>query len=519
MSFFRSKSYFLFPVFFFIGIFFLCFPLGLIGEVSPTWAPFPKVISTTNPIQDAILMELGGLQLQTTRPILSFSSLPISLNIYTSALPDLPHWLLYQLTGSKEVIIILKCLFSISFLGFIWKNFAPKISEFWTMLYLFLLVSDWNFSFYKYALGNTEIFLQLGWLLCIFALLKWQSNEDGSLYLGWGFGLGFLAKITFLLHLFPLGIGLLFIRPKQLAWKKILLPILLCSLPFLLTLLLFYPQELAVRSHDFFSLQWERIQDALSGKNTSLREQHSNIWLWLFDPLPFFERAYKVPDIAMHWLFKTIGVISGLALIWRKRQCKSIQILGTMCFSQIAILSLIAKDLHHLVIGTPLFWLFWIEVWRQNSDLRWFLAPAILPWFIGNVQILSDSPQTILAVQTPSFSKTSQEKLVDILRQNSVQKLVTMDYEIYGVLEVLTPEIDVLHGWAAISHERKKALPYLLKEASGGHLMVLKSSAAMIYNLQPTRQQLEMEAKPLGLQLTLLEESPPNIWLYSVSER
>lgn len=198
---------------------------------------------------------------------------------------------------------------------------------------------------------------------------------------------------------------------------------------------------------------------------------------------------------------------------------QSIRLLGILCLSQALILSFIAKDLHHLVIGTPLFWLFWVEIWRHNADLGWKLAFGIAPFFLGNIQVLIDSPSVISAVQTPSFSEESQEHLVDILRQNEVQKLVTMDYEIYGVLEALTPDINILHGWGAISHERRKALPELLKQANGGHLLVLKASSGMIYNLQPTAHQLKIEAKKLGLKIELEKGCSENIWLYSVFKK
>ena len=513
---FNSRYFFCLPIFFFIGIFFLCFPVGLIGEVTPTWAPSPQVLSTTDPIQDSTLLEIGPLKLQATRPILSLHTLPISLNMYTSALPDFIHWLGYQLAPSIELVVSIKLLSSILFLAFIWRYFTDILSYFWTMLYLLLLVSDWNFTFYKYALGNTEICLQLGWLCCTMALLQWQKGNDGSAWLGWGFGLGFLAKITFLLNLLPLLAGLLYVRPQKITSRKIIAPILLGSLPFILTCALFSSVEFPIRSHDFFTLQWERITQALTGANTSVREQHSNLWLWLFDPLPFFHQAYRVPNISMHWFVKAVGFTLGMGLIWRRRGNKSIRLLMLLCSLQVLVLGFIAKDLHHLVMATPLFWLFWITVWYHNSDLGWKLALAILPFFIGNIQILVSSPRIISQVSTPSFSAESQRELVELLQRHQVQQVVTMDYEIYGVLEALTSDIEITHGWGAISHERRSALPALLQQAKGGHLLVLTSSSGMIYNLQPTTVLLEQNARELGLQLVLENDSPENIWLYSI---
>ena len=501
------------------GIFFLCFPIGLVGEVTPMWANPPRVLASTTPIQDSILAEFGALQLRATRPILSFSGIPISLNTYTSAIPDWPHFLVYRLSQSPFAIQLSQLFFTLGFLFLLQRKLRPLLSQPWTLLFLFLLISDWNFLFYKKALGNTEILLQFSWILCICAFHQWQKKDDGSSLLGWGIGLGFLAKITFVLNLLPITLGLLLIRPKQISWKKIFLPITLCALPFLLTIALFWGQEFPIRSHDFFTLQWERVQQALSGKNSSIREQHNNLWLWLLDPLPFIQQAYKVPNISPHWLLKGSGLLMTLGLFWRKRNNRMLRFLGTITLTQILVLSFIAKDLHHLAMATPLFWLLLVFLWKENVDLGWKLSIYILPFLGGNAQILLDSPTHLSAVQTPSFSAESQQNIVNLLRQHQVQQLLTMDYEIYGVLEALSPEIAVTHGWGAISHERGKALPKLLQEAEGGHLVVLRSSSGMIYNLRPSTQKLAQLAQPLGLKIELVDTWTDRLWLYSVKAR
>ena len=513
----HNSSYsFILIAFFFSGIFFLCFPIGLVGEVTPMWAEAPRVLISTTPIQDSILAEFGALQLRATRPILSFYGIPISLNMYTSALPDWPHFLVYRLSQSPFAVQLSQLIFSLGFLFILQRKLRPLFSQSWILLFLLLLISDWNFSFYKKALGNTEILLQLSWVLCIIALHQWHRKDDGSSLLGWGIGLGLLAKITFVLNLFPITIGLVLIRPKQFSWKKILLPISLCSLPFLLTLGLFWGQELPIQSHDFFALQWERIQQALSGGNSSNREKSGNLWLWLLDPLPFLHQAYQVQNIATHWLLRGFGLLIVLGLFWRKRNSKMLMILGVVTLAQILVLSFIAKDLHHLAMVTPLFYLLLIFLWKENIDLGWKISICILPFFAGNMQVLFDSSRHLSAVQTPSFSVESQQKMATLLQKHQVQKLLTMDYEIYGVLEVLAPEISVTHSWGAISHERMKALPQLLQESKDGHLLVLRSSSGMIYNLRPSTKSLEQLAKPLGLKIELVDTWTNRLWLYSV---
>ena len=76
-----------------------------------------------------------------------------------------------------------------------------------------------------------------------------------------------------------------------------------------------------------------------------------------------------------------------------------------------------------------------------------------------------------------------------------------MDYEIYGLLQSLTPEIEVIHGWGAISHQRWKAMPQLIKLAAGHHLLVIQATSSLRYNLQPASFQLEEHAQSHGLVL------------------
>ena len=105
---------------------------------------------------------------------------------------------------------------------------------------------------------------------------------------------------------------------------------------------------------------------------------------------------------------------------------------------------------------------------------------------------LTDAPKIINAVETPTFSEMHQQALEDLITQNYyIQQLITMDYEVYGVLEARMPWLPVTHMWPQISTERWNALPNILRENKGAHLVVLSSSMPMIYNLQPSEQRLQ----------------------------
>jgi hypothetical protein len=502
-----------------ISIYFLfvynLFPIGIVGEVAASWTKTPLVIQETTPLTTTVLDSFGPFTLRSTRPILSLGSIPIAANIYTSAIPDWPSAILFSIFKSAEVSLLWPSFFGAFFLITVFWLLKSHLNLFHRFLIIGLLGSDWIFLFYKKALGGTETLLQLSWLLCIVALFQFQKKEDGSQLLGWGIGLGIFAKVTFILNLLPIAVAWILIRPTRYSLLSILKPILLCLFFPILTLILFWDIDIIVRSHDFLSLQWERIVSVLSMSPSPARENSWNIVLWMLDPLPFFEFAYQTPIQTKHWLLKGIGWIVALVILFSNRKDIRLQMITILLFSQVIILGLIAKDLHHLAMATPLFAI-WLAMLTQHLSTKKTIL-FMLFWLVGNIQILSKSSSTIASVQTPSFTKVNQLNLVALLEKNSVRQLMTMDYEVYGVLEALAPTIEVTHTWAAISHERVAALPYLLKQSVGGHLLLLKSSSRMIYNLYPSENQLEYQARILGLKINLIENWNEKMSLYQVT--
>jgi hypothetical protein len=90
-----------------------------------------------------------------------------------------------------------------------------------------------------------------------------------------------------------------------------------------------------------------------------------------------------------------------------------------------------------------------------------------------------------------------------MLRTQEVKRLITMDYESAGALDILAPEIEFKHGWSRIAAERKTALDSLLNEAKGSHLMVVPSAPSWTYNLKPREADL---AKAAELADAVMEE-------------
>ena len=179
------------------------FPIGIVGEVAASWTKAPTVLQHSDPAEDSIITTLGPLTLRSTRPLLSVGVVPISTNLYTSAIPDWPSALIFAFSQSSEMVLawhqIMAGLLLFAMFGFL----KQELSTVHRSLLILLLVSDWTFLFYKRALGGTEVWLQFGGLLCLFSLLKFHRNEDGSVLLGWGMAIGLLAKVTFVFSVLP----------------------------------------------------------------------------------------------------------------------------------------------------------------------------------------------------------------------------------------------------------------------------------------------------------------------------
>jgi hypothetical protein len=130
--------------------------------------------------------------------------------------------------------------------------------------------------------------------------------------------------------------------------------------------------------------------------------------------------------------------------------------------------------------------------------------------------ILAD--RQLKTITTPTFTATAQEQLIEALSEADVQHLITMDYEAYGVIEALQPNMTVTHSWAAISHKKATALPDILSYATNKHLIVLEASQPMIYNLRPDSLKIRTQANSLGLDTDLVS-TWPGAHLYSITNK
>lgn len=488
-------------------------PIGWIGEVTPMWSTIP-ITNIEEPISC-----VGNLCLYSTRPLVRCGEFPWMFNIYTASFPDWPQWILYHLFNSPLSIRISQILSTLLLLLGLGYWGSKTLSPLYLITFFGLLLTDWNFLFYKKALGNTEMLLQIAWMSCLLSLVpttsiltpKNLSRQKQIIFMG--IVVGTWSKLPFILHLIPL---MFFIWTTQLKrvelTKTICIATCISLLPFALLVAWTIDIDIPVRSHDFWTLQWERIVFAIQGNSSNVREHSHNVWIWLGDPLQFFEQAYGASKIKWHGWGRMIGYLIFGGALFTIRNKTLWSLTGTLII-QIMVLAWVAQDLHHIVIATPLLWYTIVRV-SQEAKLSNMLFMVMTAGILGsNIWMLWDAHTIIESVKTPTFSESRQQQLVDLLNKHEVSNLVTMDYEVFGVLEVRSPSLNVLHTWPQISTERWDALPSILEANSGSHLLVLDASMSMTYNLQPSEQRLNKVAKDVGISIKHVGEVD-GMWLY-----
>ena len=98
-----------------------------------------------------------------------------------------------------------------------------------------------------------------------------------------------------------------------------------------------------------------------------------------------------------------------------------------------------------------------------------------------------------------------------MLEENGVERLVTSDYSLYGMLEVQSlargnAPIAITHAWGDLSRRtsseaRLEALDNLLRGGRGGHYLVVTPALPLIYNLAPTLEKLHVAAERQNLKV------------------
>lgn len=481
--------------------------VGIVGEVAAAGlaAHPPRVLAALQPPSDGSDV-LGPLTARTTRPLESVGALPLAVNAYTGGLADWPVRLLRLAGGgvgpAQALVVALGALLLTLAHRFL-RIHASDTSAGGVAL---LLASDWAFLFYKKVLGGTEVLLQAAALLLVWALWsrRWRGGAHGTVAIAVGIGLGLGSKLTFAASLIAFALAALLTRQDRPPMKapEAVRPALLGAIVLLLVAPLLVSAAhhamlpVTVPSHDTFALQLARLHDGAAMG----RESWTNLGWFLGNPLASFAAAWRCAPVEalapLRWP-TFLAALVGTGLAWRDRAPSPsgalLRFLSLAAPAQVLCLFALNHDLHHLAEATVTLAL-WTAlgcdrlagtVGRNRSLTRagttlLFLLPAI----IAGVQQLGATDTVVRSSAVPLFTRPGQEALVALLREHEVDRLVTSDYEVYGVLETLAPDIVVTHTWAAVARKERDPAA-ILAVAEGGWYLTLRASAPFVYNLRP----------------------------------
>lgn len=486
----------------------------------------------------------GPLIASQTRPVerlqLGAWSLPLAINTYTGGWPDWPARAAVALTGRGGAATTVHLAGGVGVLALLWGMLRSTQGRLAAGAAAVVLAGQWSFVFYRKVLGGTELALLLGIVLLGGGLLRGGGRGRAAAVLGLGVGIG--AKLPFVLSAGALlGAAAVARLTAPIADRPVCRPVdrsssrlswavaaaVLAVVPLVVTRLhheLAVPELPHVRSHDFPEVQLQRVWGVLSGGAGPAREQAGNVWRWAVAPLDFFSVAYGAPVVRPGvWLAGAgwLGwLVTWLHAWWRESGTAwALRWSGVALLLQLAALGLVARDLHHLAQAAPVaaaaVGLAVAHAWHSlPGRLRGgALLLGALPLAAGVAQ-LSATDAIVEQIPVPTFSASAQQELVDWLHDQEVERVVLCDYEAMGVIDVLAPEVEVVQLWALASRRYSEDdvmdafLDDVLREARGGHLLLLRASAPMIYNLRTTEQQLARRAAELDLQIALAAELP-----------
>lgn len=503
--------------------------VGVVGEVALTWAlpTPPEVLVTLDPPSPAAPAAIGPLEALQTRPterlVLGPVTIPLAVNAYTGGAADWPARAVRAVAGvpaGAATSVFLGGLLLVLVHRFLRFHGTPAAMDAAALL----LATDWCFVFYRKVLGGTEVLLHAAGLLVVWALWsrRWKGGEHGTLAIAVGVGLGLGAKVTFGATLAAYAVAAFAMRwdragllPPQPVRRGVL--VLIASIGLLpLGIAAAHhagiPAEVAVASHDTVGLQLARL-----GAPSPSREGLANLTYFLGNPLAWFAPALGAPAIPAGSALRALGfaiTVVGVALEWRRRvvspSAALLRFLSLAVPLQVGALFLANHDLHHLAQATPALAMLVALAAdrvaatsaRPRSALRTALTLLLVAPHVaaGWIQ-LHQTDEVLDALPRSTFTEAGQSELVAMLREAGAERVVTSDYEVYGMAEIRAPEIRFVHTWAAMAAP-KRDVAGVLRLAAGGHYLSLRPTAPMVYDWHPNRATVERTATTAGLVAT-----------------
>lgn len=531
--------------------------IGVVGEVAATWgleAP-PRVVVEFDGEPVFADRQEGLLRASQVRPLerlqLGPIGVPLAVNQYTGGPPDWPARAVHAVTGSRAAVtathVVLGGLLLLLLHRFLRFHGSPGSAG----LAALVLAADWSFVFFRKVLGGTEILLQAAALLVLWAFWsrRWSGGRLGSAAIAVGVGLGLLAKVTFAVTLVAFAFAALATRwdkpnlkppPPLPLWKMAGIVLVLVS-PLILTLVHHAGLEHAVPSHDMLGLQFERLGQGLerlvSGDPMPEREANHSLGWFLTNPLPWVATAWHGEAPTGPSVLRLMGwgiVAGGSVLAWVRRRPQGsdalLRFLSLFVPAQLVALWLANRDLHHLAQAAPMCALWFALAVNRLVSLRfnprsrgraWVGLLLALPWVVAGSLQLGRTDAVVETLEVRHFTEDGQRSLDWILED--VERLVVCDYDLYGMLELRSPQVEITNAWAANARhfgQRDEVLVELLRVGAGGHYLQVRPSAPMVYNNTPSDEDLAEAAALAGV--TLVEvgtlEDAAGAWarLYSL---
>jgi len=522
--------------------------MGVVGEVAWSWMDGRANLHQPVSLQTH---DWGPFTASSTRPMETFSLgnivLPIAINGYTGGLADWPSRLLSAAGIGYESTMFAHWLLGAIFIVLVHRFVRLHGSAIAANAAALLLASDWGFVFFRRALGGTEVLLQASVLLCLWALWsrRWAGGRHGLTAFALGVGIGVSAKLTFFLSLIPLVITARLLRwdkprlrpPLPDRWAPIVLALLVPLLPLIVMWIHHSWVGLpTLQTHDHLGFQFERVWSTLSGGPIPARETTAALFSWLGNPSSFLHTAWQAdapppfsPLRCVGWLL----VLMGSILAWRDIDDTPRIALTRFCsvflLLQVASIWMVARDLHHLAIATPTMAILAglsIELIAARTTPPRSLLRSIwvtvgcLPWVGVGSYAITQTDSILQTIPRPTVDRAGQEALITLLQRNGVQRVLTVEYESAGSLDVLAPEVDFIHGWTTAVQRPSTALSELLPTVMGHHLLVINNAPPWSYNLRPQVSDLDAAGAQVGAVLEAADRLPDDAAvLYTVDSR
>ena len=198
-------------------------------------------------------------------------------------------------------------------------------------------------------------------------------------------------------------------------------------------------------------------------------------------------------------------LIGGTALAWIRREPGDalLRFMSLAVPLQLLGLWLANRDLHHLAQASPM-----LAIWAALAIVRLVSVRAnarsavgaalcvalAAPWMADGALKLRRTDAVLASINVPHFLTSGQQQLAEMVEKAGTDRLHACDYDLYGMLEPLMPQVEVVHAWGDVSRRfgtREDALDDWVASAAGDHLLVVRRSAPMIYNLTPSPQELD----------------------------